>query len=102
MTPEQRRQLDETITALSEEWNPEHEDLDEVAKKVLRKGLVPSIQSIVDVAMHSSDEKQRMIAARYVVDRNLGPLTSANPLTRAEDPLEALFRKSSSSPLKGS
>jgi len=102
MTPDQRRQLDETLQSLAEEWNPEHEDLEVAAKRELRKGLLPAIQSVIHTALWSQDEKQRMTAARYVIDRNLGPLTGANPLTRPMDPLEAMMQGIAvEPPLKG-
>jgi len=43
-----------------------------VARTIFREGLVPATQSIVHMAAFASNDRIRLDAAKYVVERNLG------------------------------
>lgn len=42
------------------------------ARQLLREGLVPAVKSIVHIAQHSSNDRTRADASKYVIERNLG------------------------------
>jgi hypothetical protein len=63
----------------------------EAATRVFQDHLVLATQSICHMALYGENERLRLDAAKYVVDRNLGRIGEANPLTRGKDPLEELL-----------
>jgi hypothetical protein len=50
---------------------------EDLALRILREGLVPAAQSIVHLAAYSASESVKLSAAKYVIDRNLGPIAKA-------------------------
>src|SRR5580765_602566 len=44
----------------------------EAARKIFREGLVPATQSIAHLATFSKNDRIRLEASKYVVERNLG------------------------------
>lgn len=45
-----------------------------IAEKGLKQGLVPAVQSIVQLSQHAANEAIRLRASQYIVDRNLGTI----------------------------
>ena len=44
----------------------------EAARRMFREGLIPAVQSIIDLAAYGKNESTRLSASRYIVERNLG------------------------------
>lgn len=86
------------------EWNVEdalrsleiertvHGDLtsEQIAKNIFDENLVPAALAIVHLAQHSPNEKMRMDAAKYVLERIMGRIGDP-PRESAENPLEKLL-----------
>lgn len=81
---------DEALAALGEEASFFEETAEEQALRVFKENLVVGAQAIVHLARYSANEKIRLQAATYVVERNMGRLQDVQP-TRAEDPFKALI-----------
>jgi hypothetical protein len=65
------------------------------AERIFQESLEVSVAAICHIASYSENERLRLDAAKYVVERNLGRIGEAAPLApRSEDPLEALVRAS--------
>lgn len=47
----------------------------EAARSLFREGLVPATQAIIHLAAYSNNDRTRLDAAKYVVERNLGKVT---------------------------
>jgi hypothetical protein len=96
-----KRKLD-----IGDNWDPElalealgtakavyGEDEARVAEELFRQGLPMAAMTIIHASKHSNNERLRVDAAKYVVERNLGAIKDANPLQgRREDPLMALVQ----------
>ena len=52
-------------------FGPSASEVD-AARKIFREGLVPATQSIVHLAAFSKNDRIRLDASKYVVERNLG------------------------------
>jgi hypothetical protein len=70
--------------------NPDETD-EEMAKRLFRENLGMAVMSICHTAQHSANEKVRLDAAKYVVERNLGRLQDAQP-NAVVDPFEKLMQ----------
>jgi hypothetical protein len=99
--PPKKVQKPETDLNLSRrpltDWDPEeamqalqmeqavnaHEDEVELTTRIFKENLPIAAQSVVHMAVHSTSERIRLDAARYVVERNLGKVTE---IGAAEDP----------------
>lgn len=65
-----------------------------LARRLFEENAAAAAQSIIKTAVHGSTEKVRFDAAKYVLERALGP--TANPYDRAandNDPLEAAVQE---------
>jgi hypothetical protein len=82
----QLKQLEEDPSMDGHAENP----LD-AATRVFQDHLVLASRSICHMALYAENERLRLDAAKYVVDRNLGRIGEANPLTRQKDPLMDLL-----------
>jgi len=88
------------------EWDPEHalagltaeralDDGDDLAasERIFAENAVPAALSLVHLAVHSSNERIRLEASKYVVDRNLGRIGDTDPLKAlGNDPLVKFLR----------
>ena len=64
------------------------ESEEQIAKKLFRENLVTATQAICHLAVYGMNEKLRFDAAKYVVERNLGP---AGYDGGVKDPIEDLI-----------
>jgi hypothetical protein len=81
----------ETLKALQEETEAlDHGDETRTADRLFRAGLPVAAAAVVHIAQHCPNEKTRLDAARYVVERNLGQLKDVLPQV-ANDPFEELL-----------
>lgn len=65
-----------------------------LAKRLFAENAAAAAQSIIKTAIHGSTEKVRFDAAKYVLDRALGPVTLAfKDNSEADEPLEAAMRE---------
>ena len=62
----------------------------QTASRVFRENLPLAAQAICHVARYAPNERIRLDAAKYVVERNLGRLADVQP-TSTEDPFEKLL-----------
>lgn len=60
------------------------------AKRIFKEHLVPAAFSIAHIACFSTNEKLRLDAAKYVVERNLGRIQD-DPPKQDDDPYEKLL-----------
>jgi len=63
-------ELEAMVGELLEAGSPE-----EMAREVLKAGLVPAVQTIVNLSQTGHSERIKLDAAKYVVERNLGKET---------------------------
>lgn len=49
---------------------------EELSRRIFREGLVDASQSIVHIACYGSSDSVKLAAAKYVVERNLGPIVT--------------------------
>jgi len=66
------------------------ESPEEMAKMILQENLIPSVNTLVHLAVYAESDRIRLEAARYVIERNLGKLTDRLPLG---DMWEQLFKE---------
>ena len=66
------------------------ESPEEMAKQILQENLIPSVNTLVNLAAFAENDRIRFEAARYVIERNLGKLTDRLPLG---DMWEQLFKE---------
>lgn len=68
-------------------------EVDEVstADRIFRENLPMAAQAIVHTAIHSTNDKLRLDAARYVVERSLGGIAHVIPKTSSNDPFTELL-----------
>lgn len=65
-----------------------------LAKRLFEENAAAAAQSIIKTAIHGSTEKVRFDAAKYVLERALGPVNLAFKDTGDEDaPLEAAMKQ---------
>jgi len=71
------------------------EDINErdTAERIFRENLAISAQAICHLASFSANERTRLQAAQYVVERNLGRLQDAPPLHVEKDPFTKLMEE---------
>jgi hypothetical protein len=66
------------------------------AERLFLEALTVSVQSVCHIAMYSPNERLRLDAAKYVIERNLGRIVDATPLApRSKDPLQDLVNAAS-------
>ena len=65
------------------------EDTTDAARRIFREHTAVAAMSLVHLALHSSNERVRMDAAKTVLDRSLGPITATIPA--GKDPFEELL-----------
>lgn len=75
----------EAIAALADERGIMEETETDQAIRLLRQNLVPAVASICTIACYSENERLRLQAATYVVERNLGRVQDAI-IQQAKDP----------------
>jgi hypothetical protein len=61
------------------------------AVAIFRDNAGVCAEIIVDIAVHGENERTRLAASKYVVDRVLGRIPEAAPVNGPSDPLQALF-----------
>lgn len=76
--------------------NTESETLDGddiiiTSERILRQSLGGAILAISKLARASKNDKIKLDAAKYIIDRNLGPLAQVNPVGGKKNPLEELL-----------
>lgn len=64
-----------------------------LAKRLFAENAAAAAQSIIKTAIHGSTEKVRFDAAKYVLERALGPTSLIGKEDGAEEPLEAAMRE---------
>ena len=78
------------LKALADEREILGESENQQAVRLFREHLISSTLSICNMAQHAVDERLRLKAATYVVERNLGRLGEAPPVSN-KDPFEELL-----------
>jgi hypothetical protein len=76
------------------------DDGDDLAasERIFAENAVGASLSIVHIALYSSNERLRLDASRYIVDRNLGRIGDTDPLKAiGNDPLFKFMKAVSSS-----
>ena len=86
---------DSDIEALAMERSLTEETEAQHAKRIFREHLVPAALSIAHLAVFGTNDKLRLDAAKYVVERNLGRIQD-DPPKQDDDPYEALIRECTS------
>lgn len=61
------------VIELEQSVNP-HETEEELAKRLLKEALPRAAMSIAHLSAHSNNERIRLDAAKYIVERNMGKL----------------------------
>lgn len=84
------RVTDEQIEMLKAEQFMREESEADAAKRIFKQSLLPAVQSIVQIAQYSNNERLRYTAAQYVVERNIGRLQDTPP-EMGDDPLDRLL-----------
>jgi hypothetical protein len=79
------------LASLTDERSITGEDEVQQTARIFREALPQATQAIVHTALYSDNDKLRLEAARYVVERNLGGLAHVNPATGTDNPWEALL-----------
>lgn len=75
---------DEEVAALTEEHRIMSESLEDLGKRMLAEALPKAILMIVKLAESGATDTTRLNAAKYLIDRNLGPVsTAANEISKA-------------------
>lgn len=64
---------------------------EEQTRQHLAQAAPAAARSIINIALYSHDERTRLRAAQYVVDRNLGRIPEALQNGNGKDPLEDLL-----------
>ena len=77
---------DDRLLAIVAEADIMEETPESMSKKMFRNNLIGATLSICDLATRSVNERVRLQAAQYVVERNLGRLQDATP-EHMTDPL---------------
>jgi len=88
-----------------EAWNPKRalaalagerdlagneKSMTQIAEGLLEENLPQAVIAIAHMAQHSPNERIRLSAAQYIVDRNLGKITDQG-MVGESDPLESLL-----------
>jgi hypothetical protein len=68
------------------------EDSPTRARRLLRESADSAAATLVEIALHGSNESLRLKAAQSILDRVLGPVSSVQAETN-DSPLEMLFRE---------
>jgi hypothetical protein len=66
---------EEALRSLVEERSVLGEDPEDTARRIFKENLPLAATSIVHIATQSDNEKTRLTAAQYIVDRNFGKTT---------------------------
>ena len=80
----------EKLNALGQERELMGENERQQSERLFREHLVPATYSLCQMAVYGENERLRMEAARYVVERNIGRVENG-VLTPSDDPYEALM-----------
>lgn len=64
---------------------------EQLTQRIFKENLPTAAASIVHLAVHSSNEKIRLSAAQYVVERNLGKPDTASQLRASADAEAAMW-----------
>lgn len=78
------------LEALTEEQEVMGETVEDQAKRIFRDALPVAAMAVVHLAQYSGNEKTRLEAARYVVERNVGRLQDM-AIVGIDDPMAALM-----------
>lgn len=73
---------------MERQFGGEGETEESIAKRLFRENLIQATQAICHLAVYGLNEKLRFDAAKYVVERNLGP---AGYDGGVRDPIEDLI-----------
>jgi hypothetical protein len=87
-----------TNSDLERMLNPSESE-EEAAKRIFKEGLVPAAQAIVRIASYGTSESVQLNAAKYVIDRNLGPLALVGKVQNEDEwvkMMEGILRDGSS------
>jgi hypothetical protein len=90
-----------------DEWTPESaaeslamertfhpsETPEQMAERIFRENLIGAASAIVHTAIHATNDRTRLDAAKYVVERNLGKIGDTQE--GVEDPLMQLIKEMS-------
>lgn len=88
--PTSKWNAEEALKGLVFEAALNGESEQETAGRVFRENLPLAAQAIVHVARYASNERIRLDAAKYVVERNLGRLADVQ-VAPIDDPFEKLL-----------
>lgn len=80
----------EELKALEDERSIFEETEVQMAQRILRNNLVASIHSVTKMALNSANERIRLAAAQYVIERNMGRVQDNAP-PPADDPIADLL-----------
>jgi|SRR5262245_19353278 len=74
---------DDALAALNLERqvNPER-SFEQIANTILREALPIAVSSLVHLSQHAANDKTRLEAAKYIVERNLGRLSDVSNTTQ--------------------
>lgn len=83
---------DSAIDALNQERTLMSETPEQQARRLLKENTPSAVVAIIHIAMHGSNERLRLDAAKYITDRVLGrPGEDVN--LGVDSPLEAALRR---------
>jgi hypothetical protein len=89
LSPEDEQRLDEALRM--ERIAHEDESEEALTQRLFKENGARVAMGLVNIALKSPNERIRLDASKYVVDRVLGPL--GKETYRAESPLEALVKQ---------
>jgi hypothetical protein len=75
---------------LERQMHPNESEV-ERSKRLLRENVDGAASTIIEIALHGSTEKLRLDAAKAILDRVVGPVSSTAP-TDDDGPLERMFK----------
>jgi hypothetical protein len=85
---------DHALASLAEETSlVDGEDTTATAERLLRAALPGATASLINTALYSINESNRMKASAIIMDRCMGTVSSVDPLGRSKDPLEKLVEE---------
>jgi hypothetical protein len=66
-------------------------DYIEQAKRILHEGLPGAAQAIINLSKFANSEQIKLAAAKYVIDRGLGPVNGKSTNDNENDPISKLI-----------
>ena len=89
---------DAELNAINEEAKLYDESAEELARRLFRENLPLAVISIGNLARNASNEKIRLDASQYIVERNLGRVQDGNSIVKnpLDEFIHQINKKSSS------